>query len=193
MNADLSGTEVRKATGWMIALSAALIVLGLIAIFMPGLVSIAFTLMLGWILLIGGIVRIVQSFQSKLVRGFWLNLLIGILYAITGLYVLFNPVAGVLTFTLALGIMFIVEGIFDIIVAFRNRVGGSLSWLVVLDGVVTLILGILVVNQWPSSAVWLIGLYVGISLLTSGISLLAISLATRRALASTPTGHLAGE
>lgn len=176
-------TNVKQSTGWVIAFSICLIVLGVLAILMPTLASAFFTSVMGWIALISGVVMIVQSFRSKPVRGFWLNLVVGIFYAIAGLYILFNLASAVAALTLAFGILFIAEGIFTIIMAFTNRAGNSMSWLVVLNGVVTLILGILVLNNWPFSALWLIGLYVGISLLFSGISLLAAGLATRRALA----------
>lgn len=177
-----SEVDIRKATGWVIALSIGLIILGILAILMPSIASAFFTSVMGWIALISGIVMIVQSFQSKPVRGFWLNLVLGILYVLAGLYILFNLGAAILALTLAFGVLFIVEGIFTIIMAFTNRTGTSMSWLVVLNGVITLILGILILNSWPSSALWLIGLYVGISLLLSGVSLLAASLATRKSI-----------
>jgi uncharacterized membrane protein HdeD (DUF308 family) len=182
MNADLeSHIDVKQSTGWVIALSICLIILGVLAILMPTIASAFFTSVMGWIALISGVVMIIQSFRSKPVRGFWLNLIVGIFYAIAGLYILFNLISAVAALTLAFGILFIAEGIFTIIMAFTNRAGSSMSWLVVLNGVITLILGILILNSWPSSALWLIGLYVGISLLFSGISLLAAALATRRA------------
>jgi uncharacterized membrane protein HdeD (DUF308 family) len=176
-------TNIRKATGWVIALSIALIVLGALAIFMPGIASAFFTSVMGWIAIISGVVMIIESFQSRPIRGFWLNLVVGILYVIAGIYILANLGAAVLALTFTFGILFIVEGIFTIIMAFTNRAGHRMSWLVALNGVITLILGIMVLNRWPSSAIWLIGLYVGISLLMSGISLLVAALATRKALA----------
>lgn len=178
--------DVRKATGWVIALSMVLVVLGIIAILTPGIASAFFTVVIGWITLISGIVMIVESFQSKPVRGFWLNLIVGIFYVIAGLYILFNVQAALLALTLAFGVLFIVEGIFTIIMAFTNRAGRSMFWLVVFNGVITLILGIMVLNRFPFSAIWLIGLYVGISLLMSGISLLFAALSTRKAIASSP-------
>ncbi len=185
MNSDTElQAEIKKSTGWLIAGSILLILLGIAAIIMPGLASATFTMVMGWILLIGGIVRIVKSFQSKPVRGFWLNLIIGILYVIAGLYVLFNPLMATAVLTLTLGILFIVEGIFSIIMSFQARPGGEFSWLVLLDGIITLILGILVWNNFPYSAIWLIGLYVGISLLFSGISLLMIALSARKTLST---------
>jgi len=177
-------TELKQSTGWVIGFSIALIVLGILAIIMPTLGTAFFTATIGWLALISGVVMVVQSFRSKPVRGFWLTLIVGIFYAIAGLYILFNLASAAVALTLAFGILFLAEGIFTIIMAFTNRVGNSMSWLMVLNGVITLILGILVLNSWPSSALWLIGLYVGISLLFSGISLLAAGLATRKALSS---------
>lgn len=180
----LPDVNVKKSTGWIIALSIVLIILGMLAILVPGIASAFFTLVMGWIALISGVVMIVQSFVSKPVRGFWLNLIVGLFYVIAGIYILSNLAAALLALTFAFGILFIVEGIYTIIMAFTNRAGHRMSWLVVLNGIITLILGIMVLNRFPFSAIWLIGLYVGISLLMSGISLLAAALATRRALAS---------
>ncbi|MGG6239843.1 HdeD family acid-resistance protein [Nodosilinea sp. AN01ver1] len=176
----LSSEEIKKATNWVIFLSIALIVLGIVAIISPMVASAFFTAMMGWIALISGILMVIQSFRSHPVRGFWLNLIVGLLYAISGLYILFNLGAALLALTLAFGILFIVEGIYTIIMGFTQKVGRSMSWLVVLNGVVTLVLGIMVLNRWPVSALWLIGLYVGISLLLTGISLLAAALAARK-------------
>lgn len=182
LQSDVS--NIKKSLGWVIALSIGLIILGILAILMPGLASAFFTSVMGWIALFSGIVMIVQSFQSKPVRGFWLNLIVGIAYVIAGIYILFNVGAAVLALTFAFGILFIVEGIFTIIMAFTNRSGHRMSWLVALNGVVTLILGIMVLNRFPFSAIWLIGLYAGISLLMNGVSLLAAAIAARRAVAS---------
>ncbi|MDX2243398.1 MAG: HdeD family acid-resistance protein [Leptolyngbyaceae cyanobacterium bins.302] len=166
----------------LVALSIALIVLGIVSLFLPVFASVTFTLVVGWLLLISGVVQIVNSFKSRHVRGFWLHLGVGIIYTIAGLTILFNPVAGVLWLTAVLGVLFIAEGIYTIIMAFKARTGGNFSWVVLLNGIVTLILGILVWNRFPSSALWLIGVYVGVSILMSGISLLVIALGARRAL-----------
>ncbi|WP_017300963.1 HdeD family acid-resistance protein [Nodosilinea nodulosa] len=182
----LSSEEIKKSISWVIILSIALIVLGALAIISPMIASAFFTATMGWIALISGIVMVVQSFRSHPVRGFWLNLIVGIFYAVAGLYILFNLGAALLALTLAFGILFVVEGIYTIIVGFTQKAGHSMSWLVVLNGVVTLILGIMVLNRWPISALWLIGLYVGISLLLSGLSLLAAALAARKAMADAP-------
>ena len=181
----LSSEDIKKSTSWVIFLSISLIVLGTLAIISPVVATAFFTAMMGWIAILSGIIMVIQSFRSDPVRGRWLSLVVGILYALAGIYILFNLVAAVATLTLAFGILFVIEGIYTIIMGFTQKVGRSMSWLVVLNGVVTLILGIMVLNRWPVSALWLIGLYVGISLLLSGISLLAAALAARKAIADT--------
>lgn len=179
-----SEVNVKRSIGWIIALSIGLILLGILSILLPTIASAFFTAVLGWIAIISGAVMIVQAFQSRPVRGFWLNLIVGIFYVIAGIYVQFNLIAAVAAFTLAFGVLFVVEGIFTIIMAFTNRAGHRMSWLVALNGIVTLILGIMILNRWPASSLWLIGLYVGISLLFSGVSLLAAALAARRTVAT---------
>ncbi|MBF2046759.1 MAG: HdeD family acid-resistance protein [Elainella sp. C42_A2020_010] len=184
MYADLpSYIDVRKSTGWIIALSIALIILGILAISSPVIASAFFTALIGWITLIGGVIRIIQAFKARPLRGFWWSLVVGIFYVIAGIYILSNIAAAVVALTFAFGILFIVEGIFTIIMAFTNRTGRGMSWLVALSGIVTLILGIMVLNRFPFSALWLIGLYVGISLLFNGIAFLFAALAARRAAA----------
>ncbi len=186
----LSGEEIKKSINWVIFLSIGLIVLGVLAIISPVVASAFFTAMLGWISLISGLVMVVQAFRSHPVRGFWLSLIVGIFYALAGLYILRNLGAALLALTFAFGVLFIVEGIFTIVMAFTQKAGHSMSWLVALNGVVTLILGIMVLNRWPVSALWLIGLYVGISLLLSGVSLLAAALAARKAAGNTPVADV---
>jgi uncharacterized membrane protein HdeD (DUF308 family) len=172
--------EAKRALGWVIFLSILLMILGILAIFSPIVASAFFTSFMGWVTLISGVMMIIGSFVSKPVRGFWLNLIVGIFYVIAGFYILSNLIEAVVVLTLTFGILFIVEGIFTIVIGFTNKAGQSGSWLVILNGIVTLLLGILVLNNWPSSALWLIGLYVGISLLFSGISLFFAALVTRR-------------
>jgi len=174
--------ETKQATHWLMALAIVLILTGAVAIAVPGISSVAFTLILGWLLLFNGIVRLIKSFQSRPIRGFWLNLIIGVLYVIAGLYVVFNPVDATVTLTWLFGFLLIVEGVITLAATFVNQYGSNLSWLVALDGIITLILGILLLNQWPFSAVWLLGLYIGISILMSGVAVLAIALSTRRAI-----------
>jgi uncharacterized membrane protein HdeD (DUF308 family) len=176
-------TEIKLATGWVMVLSIGLIILGILAVLMPAIASAIFTSALGWIAVISGILQVVQAFQARAVRALGLSLGVGLLYVVAGLYILFNLAKATAALTLAFGLLFIAEGFFTIIMAFTYRAGRSLSWFVAINGIVTLILGILVINRWPFSSLWLIGFYVGVSLLFSGASLLGAAAAARREVA----------
>lgn len=175
-----SSDAIKKATGWLVFLSIVLIMIGILAILSPIYASAFFTAVMGWFALISGVIMVIQSFVSKPVRGVWLNLIVGILYIVAGIYILLNLAAAVAVLTLTFGILFIAEGIYSIIMGMIKRAGLHMAWLVVVNGVVTLLLGILVLNRWPFSALWLIGLYVGISLFFTGMALLTSALDARR-------------
>lgn len=177
-----SNPEIKVATERLVALSIGLIILGILAILLPGIAVALFPAILGWVVLGGGILQVMQSSQSRAVRGRWLNLGGGALYIAAGLHLLINPVKSVAAFSFALGLLFIAEGSLTIFMAFGRRVGGAMSWFVAINGIITLVLGILTINRWPVAAMALIGLYLGLSLLLSGASLLSAALAVRKAM-----------
>jgi uncharacterized membrane protein HdeD (DUF308 family) len=175
--------DIHQSAGWLIFLSILLILLGVIAMLAPIVTTLTITLVLGWVLIVSGIVRVVKAFRSKPVRGFWLNLLVGILYIIAGIMLLSGPLQGALALTWVLGVLFLAEGIYEIIMSFQVQPGGGLSWLVLLDGIITLILGIFILGRWPFDALWLIGFYVGLSIICSGAALFAIAFNARKSTA----------
>ncbi|MBD2109031.1 DUF308 domain-containing protein [Leptolyngbya subtilissima] len=176
-------TETKTATGWVMALSIGLIILGISAVLMPAIAAAVFTSALGWIAVVSGILQVLQAFQAQAIRALWLSLGVGVFYLVAGLYILFNLAKATAALTLAFGLLFIAEGIFTIVMAFTYRAGRTMSWFVAINGIVTLILGILVINRWPFGSLWLIGFYVGVSLLFSGASLLGAAAAARREVA----------
>src|SRR6266478_6101719 len=149
MNATSLGTIVKKSVGWSIWLSVLMILAGFLAIAVPQAAGIL-----------------------------W-ELLVGILYVFVGCYLLFRPVAGLASLTLALAIYLFAEGVLELILSFRLRPMPSSGWLL-FDGIITLILAVMIWRTWPSSTEWVIGTLVGISMLFSGISRLMLSLAARR-------------
>lgn len=180
--------QMKAATTWVMVISAGLIFLGGLAVLLPTLAPGLFVTLIGWITFVSGGLQMLAAPKARPVRGYWLNLVVGSLYAIAGLYIALTPQldTDAEALSLALGVLLMVEGVFTTTMAFGYRVGRALSWLVVLNGVTTLIIGIFVVNRWPISANWLIGLYVGISLIFSGASLLAAACSVRQALAVKP-------
>lgn len=173
----------RKSLGWSIALGILLIILGLLAIVFPIIATALVTIALGWIFLIGGILRTIYAFQTRS-GGFWLKLLLGILYIITGISLLSNIIGGAISLTLALGILIFIEGVFEVSLAFQLRPASNWSWVLV-SGIATIILGILIWSQWPFNAPWVLGLLTGISFLSTGIWKVMLSLAARNVINQT--------
>ncbi|MEO8419917.1 MAG: HdeD family acid-resistance protein [Hyphomicrobium sp.] len=166
--------------GWFLALGIVLIVAGLAAIAFPLMGTIAAKLLLGWLFLIGGVMMILHAFQAPGWQGFLWELLIGILYAFAGAYLAFFPFTGLITLALVLSVLFIIEGIFEVIQAFRVRPHEGWFWLL-LSGLAALAVGVLIALGLPNSAEWALGLLVGINLLFSGWSYVFLALAGRRA------------
>jgi uncharacterized membrane protein HdeD (DUF308 family) len=170
---------LKKSVGWSIFLSILMIVAGVLAMVVPVAAGIAVTILIGWLLIFSGIAHLVFGWQTRSTGGLLLEVLLGIIYTAVGGYLLFNPVAGLVSLTLALAIYLFAEGILEFILAFRLRPLPGSGWLFV-DGIVTIILGVMILRAWPSNTVWAVGILVGVSMLFSGIARLMLSLAARR-------------
>ena len=153
--------------------------LGVLAIALPEISTIAIEIIIGWLLFIGGIFRAVMLLRAKRIPGFGWSLATAIVAVVLGAVLVFRPLEGVLTLTMVLAVFFVVEGIAAIIlsVEFRRRLH-NWGW-ILLDGVVSLVLAFLIVWGWPGTAAWAIGLLVGINMLFFGLSLLMTALAAR--------------
>ncbi|HTV59470.1 MAG TPA: DUF308 domain-containing protein [Verrucomicrobiae bacterium] len=171
----------RKATGWSIIVSIFLIIAGILAIGMPHEAGIAVNIFVGWILVFAAGAHFVYAWFTRGAGGVLLKFLIGLLYLVIAIYLLEHPARGLATLTLALAFYLLIEGVMEIILFLQHRKSGAAGWYLV-DGIITLILGFLVWRTWPSSAEWVIGTLVGISLVFSGISRLMFSMVLRKAL-----------
>jgi uncharacterized membrane protein HdeD (DUF308 family) len=169
---------LRKAGGWSILFGVLLLILGVIAIAFPFASSLAAAIWVGWLLLIGGAVLLAHAIRTRHESGFWLKLLWSIVYLVAGILLLASPATGVLTLTLVLAVLWIVEGATAIVLAFRLKPARPWGW-VLFDGIITALLGLLVWIGWPGNAPWLLGLFLGISLLATGISVLLFGWALR--------------
>jgi uncharacterized membrane protein HdeD (DUF308 family) len=174
-------TIPRKSIGWSIALSIFLILAGIVAILLPPIMGLGVTLYIGWLLALSGIVHLVFAWKSHSAGAVLWEVLVGIVYLFAGGYLILHPMAGLLSLTLLLAIYLCIEGIIEIILAFKITRSGR-PWLM-LEGVITIILAIMIWMTWPFSTIWAIGTLVGISMLFSGFSRLMFSLACRRSLA----------
>ena len=169
---------IKKASGWLIAIGVLFIILGLLAIAEPLLAGLAIALLVGWLLIIGGVVHFVAAFGGG---GAWrviVQVLLGILYLVGGVYFLTHPLLGLGTLTLLLAGIILAEAVLEIVVYFLHRQAHGSTWLL-FNAVITLFVGGLIWFHWPSSSVWAIGTLVGINLLMSGFSRLMVGMAAR--------------
>lgn len=162
----------RQNSGAILAMGIIMLVLGIIALIGPWfLASIAVELIYAWLLLVYGIVQFIYAFKSRSVGGLLLKLLFSIISIIVAILLLVYPLAGVFTLTLVLGVYIFLDGVFRVIQAFQLRPLPKWGW-VLFNGIVSIILGILIWSQWPFDASWILGVYVGISLIINGIEVI---------------------
>lgn len=168
--------ENRSRFRWV---GIALIVLGLIAILFPLIASIAAKLMIGWMFLITGIVVLWHAFQSRSWKSAILSGLIGVVQMAVGVYLAFFPLTGLVALTVLMAVVFIFQGVAELMVAWQhnpNQGAGKKSWIwLMLSGAISVLLGCLLLADLPGTALWALGLVLGINLLSSGISFLTIS------------------
>jgi len=171
-------TEIDRKWGWYFALGAFLILLGVIASGMAVATTLLTVVVLGWILLGAGAGMVVLSFLTGRWSGFLLTLAAGALSLIAGITILRYPLAGAVAITLMLGVILIAEGIYrtaaSIVMRFPNW-----GWSLV-SGIVTLALGFMLVTNWQSTALWFLGLAVGIDLILHGFAWIAFSTRVHR-------------
>lgn len=164
--------KLRKSAGWGIAVGVLLVILGVAAISLPLVAAIATSLMFGWLFLFAGIAQIVYAIQCRHDQKhlFW-KLLLGIFYILGGILVLAAPAIAALTLTLIIGISIFVQSVIQVVGALQMRSDTGWGWLL-FSGITGIILGILVWSEWPSSAVWFLGIWFGVNLLSDGMGLL---------------------
>lgn len=178
MSTSPVATEFKHLTGWSIAISLLVILAGILAIALPVAAGVAVNLVVAWLLVIAGVAHLLFGWRMRGMGGVIWQVLLGILYVGTGVYLLAHPVAGLVTLTLALAIYLFAEGVLELILSFQLRPRHGRGWLL-LDGIVTLILAVLIWRTWPASTEWVIGTLVGISMIFSGATRLMLSVAAR--------------
>jgi uncharacterized membrane protein HdeD (DUF308 family) len=172
-------TIIKKASGWFIAMAVVFIILGIVAIVEPGVAGLAVTILVGWLLIVGGAAHLIAAFSGGGAgRVIW-QVIVGIIYIIGGFYFLTHPLLGLGTLTLFLAGIILAGAVMEIIAYFRMRSEGGSGWLLV-NGLIALLLGGLIWVHWPSSSVWAIGTLVGVNLLMTGFSRLMLGMAARK-------------
>jgi uncharacterized membrane protein HdeD (DUF308 family) len=171
--------DLRRNWFWFVLLGVVLIVLGVAAMTEFTVVASAlFVLVLGCLLLAAGVAYLVGAFFTRGWGGFFLSLLAGILHLAIGLLILDQPGDALAVITLALAVYFFVDGLFRIVASLTGQFR-HWGWMLV-NGVITLLLGVLIWRHWPESSLWVIGLFVGINMLISGVTYVSLGLTVRR-------------
>jgi len=169
--------NIKHKWGWFVGLGIAQVVLGTLAVGAACFVTLASVIFFGWLLLIGGAFSVVSAFWEKGWRGFFIDLVMGVLYFIAGLMMVRSPLESTVTLTLLIAMFLMIGGAMRIGVAifhnFEHR------WWVLLNGVITLALGVMIFNRWPESSIWVIGLFVGIEMIFYGWSLVMLGFAAK--------------
>ncbi|MCP3374374.1 HdeD family acid-resistance protein [Bradyrhizobium cajani] len=155
--------------------------LGIAALILPPLASLATAIFLGWMFLISGIGGLIVTYWARSTPGFWWSLISAALAVLAGGILLARPMQAVLTLTIVLGAYFLAEGVATIMYALEHRreLSGRWSWLLI-SGLVDIAISFMVIAGLPSSADWAIGVLVGINLLFGGATLIGMALAARK-------------
>jgi uncharacterized membrane protein HdeD (DUF308 family) len=170
--------DVKKHWSCFLALGVVMALLGCAAISFSLFVTMLSVVVVGVLLLAAGLVSIVHGFGACQWKGVFLSMLLGVLYVVTGFLCITNPAASAVSVTLLIGAFCLVVGLFRMITTLYLRFY-DWGW-VFFNGLVTFILGILIVSQWPVSGLWIIGLFIGVDILLAGVSLILLSLSARR-------------
>lgn len=159
-------------------LGIAFIIFGVLAIIFPLATTIAAKVFIGWLFIIAGGFQIWQSFSIREWGGFLWNLLIGILYLVVGCWLAFDPFSGIIGLTVLLAITFIAQGVMEAVMANNLRPKTGWGWMM-FSGLIGVLAGVLIISGLPSTAVWAVGLMVGINMISSGFAFFTLGSAAK--------------
>lgn len=172
--------EARKYWKSLLFEGILLTVCGLAAILLPVVASLAITVLLGWLLILSGGFALALTFWSRQSPGFWWSLLSAVVALIAGVVLLLRPIEGTLTLTIIVGAYFLAEGVVTVMYAIQNREKLTERWgWLLAAGIADLLVAAIIISGFPGTALWVIGLLVGINLLFGGASMIGIALAAR--------------
>jgi uncharacterized membrane protein HdeD (DUF308 family) len=174
--------HLRDSWGLLLILGCCLVLVGIASVVCSFIATLATALLFGTLLLLGGIMQLVNAVTCRNWRGFFVYLLAGILFAVAGLIMMNHPAAVAAGLTLMLAAVFIVGGIVRIIGSAVEHFHGW-PW-VMISGFITLFLGIFIWRHFPETAFWVIGLFIGIELIFSGVSWIMLAIGVRTAFSS---------
>lgn len=166
--------RLRAASGMLFWLGLLLLIVGIAAIVFPMMSTLVATLFVGWVLLISGGVAFFGAFSIHGTGPFFGALLLGLLSIAAGVFLLFNPLAGALALTLMVGILFMLQGAYEIMFAFEMR--PHTGWIgMLLSGIASIVVAVLIAAGWPSISVIVLGILLGVNFITTGLGYMAVS------------------
>jgi uncharacterized membrane protein HdeD (DUF308 family) len=166
-----------------------LLILGLLAIVVPVVATIAIAVLIGWLLLVSGVVGLIATFRTRGAPGFWWSLLSAIVGIVAGIVLLRWPLSGAFSLTVILTVFLVLEGVVSILYALEHRRELSGRWgLMLFSGIVDLFLAWMIFAGLPGTAAWAIGLLIGINLVFGGSALIAMALHARKTAAAGTLG-----
>ena len=175
-----SGLEpLRAKSGWIVALGIVYVIAGFVALGSVVFATVATVFVVGIMMLIAGAAEVVNAFQIKSWGKFLLWLLLGVLYIVAGFVTFENPLLAAALLTLLLGFSLVASGIMRIVLAFSMKEGTPWLW-VAFSGVITLLLGVVILVHWPVSGLYILGLFLGIDLIIAGASWIGVGFGLRR-------------
>jgi uncharacterized membrane protein HdeD (DUF308 family) len=174
---------VRQASTLSILWGVLLVICGLLAIGLPFVAAFAVNVVIAWLIVTAGVLHVIVAFHSHRAGSVVWKLLVGLAYICFGTYLILYPAIGVASLTLVLAGLFLVEGVLDVVLFFRIRSVEGSGWILV-DGIITLLVGGMIDMQWPASVPWTLGTLVGVSMIMSGVSRVVMSIAVRKVVAA---------
>ena len=184
MSSQATTDIFKEAVGMSIGWSVIMILLGMLAIFLPLATGIGVSIMVGWLMVLGGLTYIAHAFSAQGAGSFIWRMLVGIFYVVGGGYLAFHPGLALASLTLVMAAIFFVEGIMEIVLFAQFYSMSGSGWFL-FDGVVTMILAYLIWQPWPASSGWAIGTLLGINLIVSGLTRMMYSIEARKAIHAT--------
>ena len=170
--------ELKKNWAWMLSLGIVMVMLGVIGLGMTVLFNEIVVMYFGFLLLFGSGVQLMQAFRAEAWKGRVWHVLIALVYIVGGIIAITEPVIAGMTLALLIAWTLIVIGVLRLFMALQMR--GAAGWLwTLLGGVLSVVLGVMIINEWPQSGLWVIGLFVAIEILFAGWSQIMIALAAK--------------
>lgn len=169
---------LRRNWGWLMAAGIALVILGVLGLGAVALLSVASAIWFGAMIFVGGIVVLIDAFRHQAWKSRLLHILIGVLYVAVGVVTFVNPLVATASLTLLAGAALVATGVLRLVVAFQNRQLPHWGW-IAFSGALSLLLGGMILAQWPGSSLWVLGTFFAIELIFQGWAAIALARAIR--------------